>query len=255
MNYLVTGGVGFIGANFVKYILNIYNNCNVIILDKLTYAGNLGIIKNKLTDKRVEFYKGDTCNQELIENIFMNHDIDIVVNFAAESHVDRSMEDPDLFLRTNIFGTQTLLDIAKSHWSMGKDDKGYHVYKPGKKFLQVLTDDFYGDLEKDIPEGVSLSELVFEDGVINSKYKDFVKIKCESCTYDLINHIQDRLGHDAIYAIDPTKTVAELGFYPETQFSEGIRITNQWYLNSQWWVNDVTSGDYQKYYYEMYGNR
>ena len=115
MTYLITGGAGFIGANFVKYILKKHPDSKVIILDKLTYAGSLGTIKDELKDSRVSFYKGDICNTELVENIFMSHDIDTVVNFAAESHVDRSIEDPGIFLKTNILGTQTLMGVAKAH--------------------------------------------------------------------------------------------------------------------------------------------
>lgn len=403
MVYLITGGAGFIGANFVKYILNEYDSCEVLILDKLTYAGNLGTIKEELKDSRVTFYKGDICNYELIENIFMNHNIDYVVNFAAESHVDRSIEDPGIFLKTNILGTQTLMDVAKSHWINGKDSMGYPTYIPGKKFLQVSTDEVYGDLERDLPEGQMLKvadqnvekvlnnrtihpktfgtalftedtplnprspyatsktsadmlvkayaetynfpvnvtrcsnnygpyhfpeklipliiknilagkklpvygdgkqvrdwlfvkdhckgidlvinngrlkeayniggfneeenicivkqtidiirELVFENEKVKPAYSDFVKITYKNCNYDLIAHVQDRLGHDARYAIDPAKTVKELGFYPETPFTEGIRETIKWYLDNQWWVDEVASGDYQKYYDQMYGNR
>ena len=403
MTYLVTGAAGFIGANFLKYILGKHSDCKVVILDKLTYAGNLGTIKDDLKDSRVTFYKGDICNQELIENIFMNHDIDTVVNFAAESHVDRSIEDPGIFLKTNIIGTQTLMDVAKAHWTNGKDSAGYPTFIPGKKFLQVSTDEVYGDLEKDLPDGVTLEatneylekvltgrsvkpkafgskfftedtplrprspyatsktgadmlvrayaetyhfpvnvtrcsnnygpyhfpeklipliikniltgvklpvygdgkqvrdwlyvddhckgidmvisggklgeayniggfneelninivkqtidivrDLVFENEVVRSEYADFVTVSFDSCNYELITYVQDRLGHDARYAIDPTKTVKELGFYPETPFTEGIKKTIQWYLDNQDWVNEVTSGDYQKYYEEMYGNR
>ena len=156
MTYLVTGGAGFIGANFVKYILKKHSDCKVIILDKLTYAGNLGTIKEDLEDSRVSFYKGDICNKELIENIFMAHNIDIVVNFAAESHVDRSIEDPGIFLTTNILGTQTLMDVAKANWTTGKDSSGYPTFLEGKKFLQVSTDEVYGHLDRDLPDGVVL---------------------------------------------------------------------------------------------------
>ncbi len=403
MTYLVTGGAGFIGANFVKYILDKYSDCKVIILDKLTYAGNLGTIKEEVKDPRVSFYKGDICNQELVENIFMNHDIDTVVNFAAESHVDRSIEDPGIFLKTNILGTQVLMDAAKAHWTRGKDAKGYPVFIDGKKFLQVSTDEVYGELEKDIPDGRILEaegeamkavlnnrkilpkafgsefftestplkprspyavsktaadmlvrayadtyhfpvnvtrcsnnygpyhfpeklipliiknilegknlpvygdgkqvrdwlyvedhckgidlvinkgclkeayniggfneelninivkqtidivrELVFENNNVKPDYRDFVTVSHKECSYDLITYVKDRLGHDARYAIDPAKTVRELGFYPETAFTEGIRKTIKWYLENQWWVGEVASGDYQKYYQEMYGNR
>ena len=106
--YLVTGAAGFIGANFVKYMLKKYEDIHIVILDKLTYAGNLGTIKTELKDPRVKFVKGDIGNEELVSYIFAENDIDYVVNFAAESHVDRSITNPQLFLQTNILGTQNL---------------------------------------------------------------------------------------------------------------------------------------------------
>jgi dTDP-glucose 4,6-dehydratase len=396
---LVTGGAGFIGSNFVKYMLKKYEKISIIILDKLTYAGNFGTIKDELSDKRVTFVKGDICNRELVENIFINQDVDYVVNFAAESHVDRSIENPGIFLETNIIGTQTLMDAAKSHWTIGKDERGYPIYKDGKKFLQVSTDEVYGSLERDIPEGIELKsenkELevvlknrevmpktfgkkffteetsldprspyatskagadmlvraygetyhmpinvtrcsnnygpyhfpeklipliiknilegkklpVYGDGkqvrdwlyvedhckgidmVINGgrlggayniggfneeqninivkltidtiarlmkerpNYQKTLKTSLENINYNLITLVQDRLGHDARYAIDPTKTVKELGFYPETPFVVGIEKTIKWYLENQEWIDEVVSGDYQKYYEQMYGAR
>ena len=155
--YLVTG---FIGANFLEYILNKHKNIFVVVLDKLTYAGNLKKIESELKDKRVEFIKRDICNNELVENIFFKYYIDYIVNFTAESHVDRSVENPKFFLETNILGTQTLLNTAKKFWAIGKDEKGYPVYKEEKKYLQVSTDEVYGSLKKDIPEG---KELTFND--------------------------------------------------------------------------------------------
>lgn len=154
--YLVTGGAGFIGSNFVKYMLKKYIDIEIIILDALTYAGNLGTIKEELKDKRVEFYKGDIRNKDLVENIFMKHDIDYVVNFAAESHVDRSITQPQIFLETNILGTQNLLEIAKKFWSIGKNEKGYPIYKTGKKFHHVSTDEVYGSLSKNYSHAVEL---------------------------------------------------------------------------------------------------
>lgn len=402
-SYLITGGAGFIGANFVKYMLKRYEKINIVIIDKLTYAGNLGTIREELKDDRVSFVKGDICNRELVENIFMNHDIDYVVNFAAESHVDRSIENPGIFLETNILGTQTLMDVAKVHWTTGKDKKGYPVYKEGKRFLQVSTDEVYGTLTTDFKDGQELPvvneyiekvlknrsvmpktfgkkffteetpldprspyatsktaadmlvrayaetyhfpinvtrcsnnygpyhfpeklipliiknilegkklpvygdgkqvrdwlyvddhckgidmvisngrlseayniggfneeqninivkltidtirQLTIENGQLKDEYKDTVKCNPENISYGLIEHVQDRLGHDARYAIDPTKTVKELGFYPETPFTEGIERTIRWYLENQEWVEEVVSGDYQKYYDKMYGNR
>ena len=114
--YLVTGAAGFIGANFIKYLLNKkYQNqdIKVLILDDLTYAGNLGTIKEDIDNKRCFFIKGNIGDKELVQKIFDEHDIDYIVNFAAESHVDRSIENPQLFLETNILGTQNLLDAAR----------------------------------------------------------------------------------------------------------------------------------------------
>ena len=394
-NYLVTGVAGFIGANFLKYILNKYKNIFVVVLDRLTYAGNLKNIEEELKDKRVEFVKGDICNNELVENIFSKYDIDYVVNFAAESHVDRSIENPKLFLETNILGTQTLLDTAKKYWTIGKDEKGYPIYKVGKKYLQVSTDEVYGSLKKDIPEGKELTfndkdldillenrgevktfgskffteetplspkspystskasadmlvmaymetyhmpinitrcsnnygayqfpeklipliinnvlhgkslpvygdgmnvrdwlyvedhckgiDIVLEKGRLGEiyniggfneetninivkliidtisrimkdevEYRKILKTDLENINYNLRTYVQDRLGHDARYAIDPSKIVKELGWYPETPFVIGIEKTIRWYLDNQEWLESVTSGDYQKYYEEMY---
>lgn len=393
--YLVTGAAGFIGANFLKYILNKHKDIFVVVLDKLTYAGNLKNIEEELKDKRVEFVKGDICNNELVENIFSKYDIDYVVNFAAESHVDRSIENPKLFLETNILGTQTLLDTAKKFWTIGKDEKGYPIYKEGKKYLQVSTDEVYGSLKKDIPEGKELTfndsdldillenrgevktfgtkfftettplspkspystskasadmlvlayqetyhmpinitrcsnnygayqfpeklipliinnvlqgkslpvygdgmnvrdwlyvedhckgiDIVLEKGRLGEvyniggfneetninivkliidtisrimkdeiEYRKILKTELENINYNLITYVQDRLGHDARYAIDPSKIVKELGWYPETPFVIGIEKTIRWYLDNQEWLENVTSGDYQKYYEEMY---
>ena len=395
---LVTGAAGFIGANFVKYILKKYNDINVIILDKLTYAGNLGTIADELNDKREDFYKGDIINQELVDMILTKHDIDLVANFAAESHVDRSIENPQLFLETNILGTQNLLDCCKKAWMTGKDDKGYPVYKTGKKYLQVSTDEVYGSLEKNysdpqplniededvknvvkgrsnlqtygvnyftettnldprspysasktgadhiviaynetfhfpvnitrcsnnygpyhfpeklipliiknILEGKKLPvygkgdnvrdwlyvedhakaiDLVLNKGRIgevynvggfneeqninivkltistikrlmdeNPEYRKVLKTDIENINEDLITYVGDRLGHDMRYAIDPTKIAKELGWYPETPFTEGIEKTIRWYLENQEWVESVVSGDYQKYYELIYSNK
>lgn len=393
--YLVTGAAGFIGANFLKYILNKHSDIFVVVLDKLTYAGNLKNIENELKDKRVEFVKGDICNNELVENIFSKYDIDYVVNFAAESHVDRSIENPKLFLETNILGTQTLLDTAKKFWTVGKDEKGYPLYKEDKKYLQVSTDEVYGSLKKDISDGKELTfndsdldillenrgevktfgtkffteetplspkspystskasadmlvmaymetyhmpinitrcsnnygayqfpeklipliinnvlhgkplpvygdgmnvrdwlyvedhckgiDIVLEKGRLGEtyniggfneetninivkliidtisrimknevEYRKILKTDLENINYNLITYVQDRLGHDARYAIDPSKIVKELGWYPETPFVIGIEKTIRWYLDNQEWLESVTSGDYQKYYEEMY---
>ena len=123
--YLVTGAAGFIGWNFVKYILKKYgNDVNIIIVDALTYAGNLASIKEEIELPNVSFVKADITDYAAIKSIFDSHHIDFVVNFAAESHVDRSITNPKLFLETNIIGTQTMLQCAREAWFVGKDADG-----------------------------------------------------------------------------------------------------------------------------------
>lgn len=367
--YIVTGGAGFIGANFVKYMLSSYNDVQLIVLDALTYAGNLGTIAGDLDGNRCIFVKGDICDQESVSRLFEKYQVDIVVNFAAESHVDRSIENPRLFLETNILGTQNLMDVARKYWVTGKDDSGYPTWKAGVRYHQVSTDEVYGSLgaegfftettpldprspysasktsadlfvkayfetykfpatltrcsnnygpyhfpEKLIPliiknilEGKKLP--VYGDGknvrdwlyvedhckaidkvirygrngeVYNvgghnekqnieivkltidtirhlmetePKYRSVLKTDISNISYDLITYVQDRLGHDKRYAIDPTKMKNELDWYPETSFNKGIVKTIRWYLENQQWVDEVTSGDYQKYYDRMYSNR
>lgn len=379
--YLVTGAAGFIGANFIKYLLHRkYKNedIKVIVLDLLTYAGNLGTIKDDIDNERCFFVRGDIRDRELADRLFAENDIDYVVNFAAESHVDRSIEDPQLFLSVNILGTQNLLDAARKAWVTGKDDAGYPVWKVGKRFHQVATDEVYGSLgpegffteetplcphspysasktsadlfvmayhdtyhmpvtitrcsnnygpyhfpEKLIPliinnilEGKKLPvygkgenvrdwlyvedhckaiDLVVREGRDGQVYNvgghnemkniDIVKltiktihdmmenepelrkvlrkqeldengdIRIDWINDGLITFVADRLGHDQRYAIDPTKIKNELGWYPETKFADGIVKTIRWNLEHQDWIKDVTSGEYQKYYEQMYGNR
>ena len=135
--YLVTGAAGFIGSNFVKYILNKYgDNIEVIILDALTYAGNLASIKEEIERSNVTFVRGDVGDRELVQGIMREYDVDYIVNFAAESHVDRSITNPRLFLETNILGTQNMLDCAREAWFTGKDAQGHNTYTPGKKYLR-----------------------------------------------------------------------------------------------------------------------
>lgn len=145
-NILVTGGAGFIGSNFVKMMLKKYPDYNIINLDALTYAGNLENLSDIDTTSNYTFVKADIRDREVIEQIFKTQNIDMVVNFAAESHVDRSIEEPEVFLTTNIIGTQILLDAAKKYWKINPDDKYCKEYKEGVKFLQVSTDEVYGAL-------------------------------------------------------------------------------------------------------------
>lgn len=143
---LVTGGAGFIGSNFIKLMLEKHPNYKIINVDALTYAGNLENLKDIMNNDNYVFIKADIRDREKIEEIFNIYDITSVVNFAAESHVDRSIEEPELFLTTNVIGTQVLLDVAKKHWKVNPADKYCKEYKPGVKFLQVSTDEVYGAL-------------------------------------------------------------------------------------------------------------
>jgi len=396
--YLVTGAAGFIGSNFVKYILGKYgDNVNVIILDALTYAGNLISIKDEIERSNVTFVRGDIGDRELVSRLLKENDVDYIVNFAAESHVDRSITNPRLFLETNILGTQNMLDCARQAWFEGKDTQGRNVYSAGKKYLQISTDEVYGSLTKDYdtPQPLSVSDdvreviegrtdlqtygdrfftedtpmaprspysasktsadmiamayhatyglpvnitrcsnnygpyhfpeklipliiknilagqklpvygrgenvrdwlyvedhckgidMVLRQGRVGEvyniggfneesninivkqviaiiarimreepRYQELLQCPVEAINDDLIEYVTDRPGHDMRYAIDPTKIARELGWFPETPFKTGIEKTIRWNLDHQDWVKSVTSGDYQKYYEQMYGNR
>lgn len=148
-NVLITGGAGFIGSNFVQYMLNQQKDIALLVnLDLLTYAGNLENLKAVEQDPRYHFVKGDIRDKALVEELFQKYDFDTVVHFAAESHVDRSIVEPEIFLTTNIVGTQTLLDASKRHWKLEPDNKYSREYKPGVRYLQVSTDEVYGALGK-----------------------------------------------------------------------------------------------------------
>ena len=143
---LVTGGAGFIGSNFVHYMLDKHPQLRIVDLDALTYAGNLENLADLKDEPRHIFVRGDIGDRALVGDLFRQYDFDAVVNFAAESHVDRSITQPELFLTTNVLGTQTLLDAARRCWSAAPDDKYCRDYREGVKFLQVSTDEVYGAL-------------------------------------------------------------------------------------------------------------
>ena len=138
--YLVAGGAGFIGSNFVLYMLNKYEDVKIINLDKLTYAGNLENLKEVKNNPNYIFVQGDICDKDLVKCLFEKYDIDYLVNFAAESHVDRSIKEPELFAKTNILGTVNLLNCAKNAWLVNGS------WKEGVKYHQVSTDEVYGSL-------------------------------------------------------------------------------------------------------------
>jgi len=145
---LVTGGAGFIGSNFIKYMLAQHPDDQIINLDALTYAGNLENLTDIEDNPNYIFAKGDISDRPFVQKLFDAYDFDTVVNFAAESHVDRSIENPEIFIQTNVMGTQVLLDVAKNHWQTGKDANGYPTFREGVRFHQVSTDEVYGALGK-----------------------------------------------------------------------------------------------------------
>ena len=140
--YLVTGCAGFIGSNFVHYMLEKYDEIRLVNLDKLTYAGNLENLADVEDDPRHIFVQGDICDKALVTRLIAEYDPDYVINFAAESHVDRSIRNPEIFVESNVMGTVNLLQCCKDAWY----DAGAKTWKEGKKYLQVSTDEVYGAL-------------------------------------------------------------------------------------------------------------
>jgi dTDP-glucose 4,6-dehydratase len=143
--YLVTGGAGFIGSNYIHYMFRKYDNeIRIINVDALTYAGNLENLADIENRDNYTFVKANICDREAIDKIFAENDIDRVVHFAAESHVDRSIVNPEIFVQTNVLGTATMLNAAKKAWELPDG-----TFKEGKKFLHVSTDEVYGSLPED----------------------------------------------------------------------------------------------------------
>lgn len=350
---IVTGGAGFIGSHVVRLLVNRYPEYHIINVDKLTYAGNLENLKDVENAQNYTFVRADICDFQVITDTIVKYGVDGIIHLAAESHVDRSIIDPFSFARTNVMGTLTLLQAAKTCWE--KSANGYE----GKLFYHISTDEVYGALsfdgtlftettryqphspysaskassdhfvrafhdtygmptivtncsnnygpyqfpEKLIPlfinnirhrrplpvygkgenvrdwlfveDHARAIDLIFHKGKVADTYNiggfnewkniDLVKtlIKVtdrllgnkEGASLDLITYVTDRKGHDLRYAIDSTKLSRELGWKPSLQFEEGIEKTVRWYLDNQEWMDRITSGEYEKYYEKMYGDR
>ena len=351
--YLMTGGAGFIGSNMILYMLKKYSDIRIINLDALTYAGNLENLKSIEGDLRHIFVRGDICDKDLVTRLLTDYDPDFVINFAAESHVDRSIANPMIFVDTNVRGTVNLLQCCKEAWYTPSTRE----WKDNKKYLQVSTDEVYGALgpdgyftestainphspysaskasadhfvkafhdtygmpvnitrcsnnygsfqfpEKLIPlmihnamnhralpvygDGMQIRDWLYvedhckaidrvcSNGKIGEVYnigghnerpnifivKTIIKQLSErledpEINESLIKHVEDRLGHDRRYGIDPSKIKADLGWVPETTFEAGIVKTIDWYLENKKWVEHVTSGAYQQYYTDMYDDK
>lgn len=181
-NILITGGAGFIGSNFIRYILENHTEYKIINIDALTYAGNLENLRDISNSPNYQFLRADIRDRYKIDEIFATYDIDSVVNFAAESHVDRSIDEPDVFLSTNIIGTQVLLDISKKYWKVNPNDKYCREYKKGVKFLQVSTDEVYGSLSKEglfvenmplMPNSPYSASKASADMIVRAYYKTY----------------------------------------------------------------------------------
>ena len=350
---IVTGGAGFIGSHVVRLLVNKYPQYRIINLDKLTYAGNLGNLRDIENRPNYRFVKMDICDFDGVLALLKEEHVDGIIHLAAESHVDRSIKDPFTFAKTNVMGTLSLLQAAKLYWESLPEK-----YE-GKRFYHISTDEVYGALpmdgslfteqtkyqphspysaakassdhfvrayhdtygmptlvtncsnnygpyqfpEKLIPlfinnirhrkplpvygkgenvrdwlyveDHARAIDLIFHEGRAAETYNiggfnewkniDLIKVlidtvdrllgRPDGADRDLITYVTDRAGHDLRYAIDSTKLKTELGWEPSLQFEEGIEKTVRWYLDNQAWLDNVTSGDYQKYYDEMYSGR
>ncbi|MEE3466476.1 MAG: dTDP-glucose 4,6-dehydratase [Candidatus Cryptobacteroides sp.] len=410
---IITGGAGFIGSHVVRLFVNKYPEYHIINLDKLTYAGNLANLKDIEDKPNYEFVKMDICDFEGVLRLMQEKQVDGIIHLAAESHVDRSIKDPFTFAQTNVMGTLSMLQAAKTVWeplgwqmpeapeekSEEKSEENYFsegfpknqfsssAAKPNHggipcRFYHISTDEVYGALQMTHPEGIEppfttkassgkhhlaygekfftedlkyqphspysaakassdhfvrafhdtygmptvvtncsnnygpyqfpekliplfinnirhrkplpvygkgenvrdwlyvedharAIDLIFHQGEVGETYNiggfnewkniDIIKVvintvdrllgRPEGADMDLITYVTDRAGHDLRYAIDSSKLQKELGWEPSLQFEEGIERTVRWYLDNQDWMDNVTSGDYQKYYDSMYKGR
>jgi len=340
---LITGVAGFIGSNFVYHYLHSHPDRTIIGFDNLTYAGNLenlSAIPGSQRDRFI-FINGDICDSDTVEKVFQDYQIEGVINFAAESHVDRSIRDPRIFLKSNILGTCVLLDAARTFW-----ENGEFSYEK-TRFVQISTDEVYGSLgpegyftedtpldphspysaskasadllasayhdtyglpviitrcsnnygpyqfpEKLIPLVITRAldhqpvpvygdgrqtrdwlyvgdhcravDLVYEKGHCGEVYNiggnnereniELVRLLLsvlreetgdEDIDESLIQHVTDRPGHDRRYAIDSGKLQRELGWTPQTRFSDGLKMTVRWYLKNREWLARLVSGEYK----------
>ncbi len=338
---LITGGAGFIGSHVIRLFVNKYPDYKIINLDKLTYAGNLENLRDIEKKPNYQFIPKDIVNAGHIMELFRESEIDGVIHLAAESHVDRSISDPLLFVKTNITGTVNLLEGAMDQW---------HNDFSGKRFYHISTDEVYGSLgkkgfftertpydprspysaskaasdhlvrayfhtyklpvvisncsnnygshqfpEKLIPLAINniknnkpipvygkgenvrdwlfaedhakAIDLIYHKGKAGHTYNiggnnewkniDLIRLLCDIMdkklkrprgeSEKLITFVKDRAGHDLRYAIDASRIKDELGWETSVRFEEGLEKTVDWYLANEKWLDNITSGEYQKY--------
>lgn len=345
---LITGGAGFIGSHVVRLFVNKYPNYQIINLDKLTYAGNLENIQDIEDKPNYKFIKGDITDASFVNQLIIENEIDSIIHLAAESHVDRSIENPLEFVTTNVIGTVNLLNAVKSYWKDKNDRLFYHVstdevygslgetgffledtsYDPRSPYSasKASSDHFvrayhhtyglnivlsncsnnYGSFqfpEKLIPlminnikhnkplpvygkgenvrdwlwveDHARAIDVIFHSNKVGETYNigghnewkniDLIHVLCKVMdkklgradgeSSKLITYVKDRAGHDMRYAIDSSKLQRELGWKPSLQFEEGLDKTVDWYLANEEWMQNITSGDYKKYYESQYANR
>lgn len=352
-NIIITGGAGFIGSHVVRLFAKKYPDYHIINVDKLTYAGNLENLKDVESLDNYTFVKADVCDYELMLSLFEKYHVDGIIHLAAESHVDRSIKDPFTFARTNVMGTLSLLQAAKTYWETLPEKYA------DKLFYHISTDEVYGALQFDnalfteqtkydphspysaskassdhfvrayhdtygmptlvtncsnnygpyqfpekliplfinnirnrkplpvygkgenvrdwlyVEDHARAIDIIFHQGKVADTYNiggfnewrniDLIKViistvdrllgNPEGYSLNLITYVTDRQGHDLRYAIDSNKLKNELGWQPSLQFEEGIEKTVRWYIDNEEWVNSITSGDYTRYYEDMYANR
>jgi dTDP-glucose 4,6-dehydratase len=346
---LITGGAGFIGSHVVRRFVRNYPDYLVVNADKLTYAGNLENISDIEKESNYIFEKTDIVDKQAVSKLFLKYGFDGVIHLAAESHVDRSITNPDEFVFTNIIGTVNLLNAALYHWQKNFE---------GKLFYHISTDEVYGSLgsegmfteetaydpkspysaskassdhlvraynhtfgipavisncsnnygpnqfpEKLIPLAINnilnnkpvpvygkgenirdwlfvedhavAIDLIFHRGKTGDTYNiggnnewkniDLIKMLCrimdrklgrnEGDSEKLITFVKDRPGHDLRYAIDSSKLQKEMDWKPIPSFEAGLEKTVDWYLSNGKWLDNIISGEYEKYYDSMYSGR
>ena len=348
-NILIVGGAGFIGSHLIRLFVNKYPDYNIVNLDALTYAGNLENLRDIENAKNYTFVKTDILNTDLLGQAFDKYKISHVIHLAAETHVDRSIDDPLAFVKTNVVGTVNLLNTALQKWYNNLDQHlFYHIstdevygtlgeeglftektaYAPNSPYAasKASSDHFvrayketynlpvivsncsnnYGPNqfpEKLIPLFINnildkkplpvygdgnytrdwlyvldhalAIDTVFHKGEVGETYNiggfnewknlNLIHLLCKIMdkklnqskreSEKLITFIKDRPGHDRRYAIDANKIKTELGWTPTVTFEQGLTETVQWYLDNTEWLKNVTSGEYQSYYKDMYNNR